>query len=45
MPEKLYLSCDFCGEVFDEFAAAQTHESDCSMSPSTYQLVTESEAF
>lgn len=46
--EKLYLSCVYCGEVFDEIETARAHESNSSEFSSLtpeYVILTESEAF
>lgn len=49
--EKLYLVCGYCGEAFDDIAAAKEHErtadddeNDNCFAP-VYEILPESEAF
>lgn len=43
MNEKLYLKCDYCGEVFDEIDTANEHIEECDNN--SFSIVPESEAF
>lgn len=50
MPDKLYLKCVNCGEVFDEIETAYSHflndkEFDCQGADEGFEIVAESEAF
>lgn len=44
MPERLYVACRQCGEVFDDLSIAYGHAGTCG-SDQGWDIVTEEEAF